>query len=466
MSSVGEVLSGPAGSSAGGVRNRLDADLSWLGKWILAGAFFAMPLNALRPVSSLSYGDVVLLLALGIAVALVAIRMELPTLPRWLWLGAGLILLSALILEVLPAVNVDRLEASFPDTLNQSSLTESLKLLVGAAVLPVVAATIIREWKEIGILAGAWVAGVSLSCAFAVSDAYIGTDLQLAFTYDIDSVIGFFVIEPARSIGLTVHSNALSLTTVMATPMVLFRMTSFRRIALYYPVFLLFLLGVLLSGARAGLIGVILAGILTLVLSKEVRDAIRSNSVRVAAVTVIGLAVCAAVIFGLSVKPSSRAADYFRDRAVSGQAARLESRLLVSSKVEAPQIVMAAEAPPEEDASGSPSAIDRFGGDSSTAVSDLRRRQYLEDSIKYIVERPVPGYGYRWIEASHNIFCAAPALGRCPGPGRVPADRPRLPADWIQTLGPGARRDGQYGQGGNRVAVSASDHGNDRKRDR
>jgi hypothetical protein len=370
--------------------------LTKFGAWLLAGAFFALPLNALRPVDALSYGDLLLLLAAGVAALVVVFRRQLPEVPAWLWGGAVLLLISALLPQVFPPASVAPLKASFPDVLDQSAFVSALKLLFGAAALPVVVATLARDWRSISLLVSAWIAGVAFSCAVAVSDAYIGTDFQLALTYDLVSVVGFFVIEPARSIGLTVHSNALSLTAVMVTPLVIARMTDFRRVLYFYPLFLLLLVGILLSGARAGLVGILLAVVLTLVASPQVRSVLLGRDYRVVLTLGGGLIATAALVLGLSIQPSSRAADFYADQQASTGAGLLAS---VSAR---PLTDVLLASSTDEDA---PPTISRFGGgDESAAVSDGLRRQYLEDSATYISERPFLGYGFRWVETSHNIY--------------------------------------------------------------
>jgi hypothetical protein len=385
---------GPAARSGS-----LEAALSRAGLWVLAATFFFMPLNGVRPVSSLSYGDVFLLIALVIAAALVLVRRQFPAVPWWVWAGSVLLLASALLAEAFPPSSIAELQASFPETPDETPLVMVAKLLVGAAVLPVVAGTVIRGWDGVGTLVSAWIAGVAISCATAVSDAYIGTDIQLALAYDIDSVIGFFVIDPARSIGLTVHSNTLSLTAVMVAPMVLSRMTGLRPILLYYPLFLLLFVAVLLSGARAGLVGIMLGTVLTLAFCPTVRKAVFSKDLRVWLVLIGGFLLMVALVFGVSLKPSSRAAEYFAPAA----SVEAEAGLLASAPVDAlGTAVLVADA---GDDGATPPTIGRFGaGNESAAESDGLRRQYLEDSLRLFAERPVPGYGFRWIESSHNIY--------------------------------------------------------------
>jgi hypothetical protein len=368
-------------------RATIDNRLTTAGEWLLAGAFFALPLNSLRPVGSVSYGDLFLVAAVAVAFALILLRRRLPQVPWWLWGGAAAVAVSAVVSLVFEPASVRDLEASFANTPDGSPLVECAKLLIGAAVLPVAAATIVRRAGAVNLLVTAWIAGVSLSAVSAVLDAYAGTDIQLALAYDIASVAGFFVIEPARSIGLTVHSNALSLTAVMAAPMLLSRMTSLRNTLIYYPLFLLVLVAVLLSGARAGLIGLAIAVGLTVLLSAGLRRSFRQW--RVALTLVVGLAAVAGLVFGLSVKPSSRAAEYYAE-----QSAWTTPVLLASTTP-----AEAVEAEPDE-----PPTIGRFGDSESAAESDRERRQMLEDSIEYISERPLTGYGFRWIESSHNIY--------------------------------------------------------------
>jgi hypothetical protein len=147
---------------------------------------------------------------------------------------------------------------------------------------------------------------------------------------------------------------------------------------------------------------VVLAVIAMLVVSPTVRGTLISRDIRVWLVLVTGLALSVAVVFGLSIKPSSRAAEYF----AAPQASVTVEDGLLASRVGDPTSfgILVADAA-GGNGSSTPPTIGRFGpGDESAAESDGVRRQYLEDSVTYITERPLTGYGFRWIESSHNIY--------------------------------------------------------------
>jgi hypothetical protein len=179
-------------------------------------------------------------------------------------------------------------------------------------------------------------------------------------------------------------------------------MTDFRRLLTYYPVLLLLLFGVLLSGARAGLLGIMIAILAMLVVSPTVRKTLISRDSRVWLVLVAGLALSVAVVFGLSIKPSSRAAEYF---AAPQASVTVKESLLASNEANPSRLGLLVADTGGEDGATPPPTIGRFGpGDESAAESDGVRRQYIEDSLTYIADRPLTGYGFRWIESSHNIY--------------------------------------------------------------
>jgi hypothetical protein len=107
----------------------------------------------------------------------------------------------------------------------------------------------------------------------------------------------------------------------------------------------------------------------------------------------------AALVFGASIKPSSRAAEYF-----AAPSASVETKLLAGGPADSVQTAVLV-AVASDDGTSAPPTIGRFGsGDESAAESDGVRREYLEDAVEYVVERPVPGYGFRWIESAHNLY--------------------------------------------------------------
>ncbi|MGB0120595.1 MAG: O-antigen ligase family protein [Solirubrobacterales bacterium] len=343
--------------------------------WILAAAFFFMPLNALRLTSGLAYGDIFAVLALGIAALMLLTKARpLPKIPVWLWAGGSILMLSMLIVLVFPPDSVEALNISFPDFVNETSAGTAVKLLGALIVIPLVVAIIVDSWKAVGLLVNAWLAGVAVSCAVAMSDAYLGTGLQLALAYDQEMSRGFIeLLDPARHFGLTVHPNALTLTAMLSIPLLLAKMTDARRLMIFFPVLLLLLFGIVLSGSRIGVVGFGLGLLLTLAVNTEFRKTVFTWDPRVALTLVTGLLVSLVLLF-----------------AVPLQSFSLD----------------------ETQENDGPAGVSRVNPDDSTAQeSDALRRQYFEDSVKYIKDRPLVGYGFQWSEASHNIYLQMPLAG-------------------------------------------------------
>lgn len=345
----------------------MDQKLSTAGMWLLAAAFFFMPLNALRLTTDLTYGDVFVVFAFGIAALLLVTRSRsLPKLPVWFWAGGAILLLSIVIVQLFPPESITKLNISFPDFDGVSPGSNSVKLIGAMFVFPLVVAIIVDSWKAVGLLVNAWIAGVTVSCAVAMCDAYLGTGLQIGLAYDPEMTRGFIeLIDPARHYGLTVHPNALSLTAMLSMPLVLAKMTDARRVMMLSPVLLLMVFALFLSGSRIGLVGFALALLFTLVLNPVVRRTLITRDPRVVFTVIAGVAVTAVLLFLVPLHSFSLA----------------------------------------DKESGGPATISRVdSSDPSSQESDSLRRQYFEDSVEYIKERPLVGYGFQWVEASHDLY--------------------------------------------------------------
>ncbi|MGA7434550.1 MAG: O-antigen ligase family protein [Solirubrobacterales bacterium] len=343
--------------------------------WILAAAFFFMPLNALRLTGGLAYGDIFAVLAFGVAALLLLTKARpLPKLPVWLWAGGMLLVLSMLIVQMFPPDSLEPLNISFPDFVNETSASTGVKLLGALIVIPLVVAIVVDSWKAVGMLINAWLAGVTVSCAVALSDAYLGTGLQLGLAFDQEMSRGFIeLLDPARHFGLTVHPNALTLTAMLSIPLLLAKMTDPRRLMIFFPVLLLLLLGIVLSGSRIGVVGFALGLVLTLAVNPEFRKTVFTWDPRVALTLVVGFLVSMLLLFVVPLHSFSL---------------------------------------DETQKNDGPAGVSRVSPDDSTAQeSDALRRQYFEDSVEYIKERPLVGYGFQWSEASHNIYLQMPLAG-------------------------------------------------------
>lgn len=319
-----------------------------LGHWLLAGAFFAMPLNAFRVAGSVTVGDFLLLAAIPFALVAVIARDDIPRLPAWLYAGGFLLISSILLVEVFPPgwreqvfLTPTTLLQEQSDIEDSSSLLSGIRLLIALLFLPVVTCFLADGWRKIRLLTDAWLAGVALSCAVAVLGAAAGID-------PLGSLAGFPLLgeglyQGTRAAGLSVHPVTLALTAVMAAPVVLTRITDRRSGLVYGPVFGLILLAILLSGTRSGLL--------------------------------VLLFICAVV---MAVNPRTR---------------RLLAGVLLAGAA-AICVLLLASIPGTE----------RFqGGDASAGASNQARLNLYEESVSYIADRPLTGYGFELIRDSHSL---------------------------------------------------------------
>jgi len=360
-------------------RERLSRLISRGGEWILVAAFLATPMTSLRLGGSVTVGDILLTLASLLALLLLALRPRLPLSSPWIWSGGAILALSILVVQVFPPASVDALVTSFDGLSYGSSLTTGARLLIAAVVLPVVVSIIVTRWSAIDLLARAFILGVSVSCAAALIDAYAGTSIQTSLAANSDEVTGALISQPPRYVGLTGHPNILSLTVVLCLPLVLGRMTSVRGLLLNLPLCVLFLIAILLSGSRAGLIGIAMVVVLSLALNPRIRKVALSLNYRVLSGYAAGLAVALLLAFVVPVQA-----------------------------VPIPGVPVSQSVPGSDDGEGSGGGIAGFSrldpGSSAAETSDSIRWQYIEESVDHILDRPLIGYGYEWIETSHNIY--------------------------------------------------------------
>ena len=344
------------------------------GEWALFAAFLLTPLTTLRPGTSITFGDCLLALVLAIAVVLVVLRRRLPVALRWVWIGTALLFVSIATVEVFPPVSLEALIETFSGTPYGSSIAGAARLMAALVVFPVAVATVVQRWVTIGLLVNAWIVGVSISCGVAVIDAAAGTGLQASLANNPSLVSDFLGLEPARYVGLSVHPTSFSVSVAMASPLVLGKMTDSGRVLRFSPLFLLFAFGVILSGSRGGLVGMALAIVLTIALNSDVRHAIFSKRPTVLLIIVAELAACTALLLLGTPRP---------DPVIQPTPGTSKARA-------------------GADGNGNVSRIDPFGD--SAQVSNAEREKLVEESLDYVAERPVPGYGFQWIEASHSIY--------------------------------------------------------------
>ncbi|HTU14853.1 MAG TPA: O-antigen ligase family protein [Solirubrobacterales bacterium] len=330
--------------------SRLLAAPGRLGCWLLAAAFFAMPLNAFRVAGSVTLGDMLLLAAIPFALWAVVSRESLPRLPSWLYFGGGLLLTSVLLLELFPPGGIHQVVLTSTTVLQQqsdmeqsSNLMSGVRLLVALVFLPVATCFLADGWGKIRMLTDAWVAGVSLSCLVAVFGAVSGLDpLQAIAGFPL---LGGGLYEGTRAVGFSVHPFTLSLTAVMAAPVVLTRITDLNSGLRYGPLFAVIVAAILLSGTRTGVL--------------------------------VLIAVCAAVLI------ADRRTRKVLGLVMLGGAAVLCVLLLFASIP----------------------GTERFQStDLSAGESNRSRVTLYEESVRYIAERPIVGHGFELVRDSHNLF--------------------------------------------------------------
>ncbi len=212
---------------------------------VLAIALFTV--NALRVSHPFSFGDPLLVVAGGF-VALRYLQRGLPrgAVPVWLPASAAAIFLSGLIAAFRGDVGADLLPT-----------VEFAGTLLG---LPLITLILIDTPRRVEWAVEAWLLAASLSAFVGLVDLAGHLNIGLRLT-GVD-----FVLYTHRAQGLTLHPNHLGLVSAMALPVALIR--AIRPVApgaglgftlrnLGYA--LVLAVGILVSGARAGLLAVVVA---------------------------------------------------------------------------------------------------------------------------------------------------------------------------------------------------------------
>ena len=415
--------------------DRLSERISRLGEWILAAAFFAAPMTSLRLGGSVTVGDLLLALSALLAAILLLLRPRLPFSSRWIWGGAGILALTVVLAQVFPPVSVEALAESFRRDTYGSSLSGGARLLIALVVLPAAVSIVVSRWSAIPLLMNAFIAGVAVSCGAAIVDAYAGTSIQTSLAANPEQVAGALSLQPPRYSGITGHPNILALTVVLALPFVVGRMTSVRRLLRGFPLGVLFLVAILLTGSRGGLLGYAFVLVLSLALNPRVRSVALSLDLRVLGSYAAGLAVTALLVFAVPIqsvprpyeapepetgKAQAGAGKRGQDKDRGGQGGVNSSRgddgARPSGAASGQETGGAGQGNKQSRRDrGEDEKSDRVGGEIaginridpggfSAQFSDAIRRQYIDDSLEYIRDRPFVGYGFEWIEVSHNIY--------------------------------------------------------------
>lgn len=226
-------------------------------------ALFLVAANGVRFGSRMTFSDFLFGLALVALAAGLARhgRGHVPHVPPWLLAGTGILIASAIVAQLFAPDPLPRsvlFEISRSTTLSgdEPNLEYAARMLAAVVVMPVLLAAVCTSAERLRGLATAWVAGTTFSAFTAVLAAFTPIDLQLLtgarFT-------GAF--EPSltalRYTGLTVQPNHLATSAVLVLPIVFARLSA--RPRTYTAVTIVLVGGVILSGSRSGLIGLVLA---------------------------------------------------------------------------------------------------------------------------------------------------------------------------------------------------------------
>lgn len=183
--------------------------------------------------------------------------------PMWL-LGSAVTLFAAGMLA----------QVAFVD-LPSRSLVILLQLCISLVYVPLVVSLSVQNLQQLRRLSGLFVVSACISTFFGLLEFLGITDVASRLS-------GFsgFTYNGGRPASFTAHPNQLGLVSVLAFP---FAMELFRRNRIWAPSLLLLLTGVMISGSRTALAGLVVAAIVTL----WVRGTLTTTRVLKGAVTLV-----------------------------------------------------------------------------------------------------------------------------------------------------------------------------------
>lgn len=214
--------------------------------WLLplAAAFFYFPLNSLRPATSVTWGDAIMVLATGTVVFRLASRQNFIAVPAQFFLPVAFFALSAVL--------------AFMDFQDFTDLIFLMQLMTALVLVPAVVAFAGQGYRHtVIVLMWAWILGNLFSTAVGISShrghSFFGFMDPWALNMWTDYRIS----------GLAVHPNMYAMFVTMSVPVVLTRIiisrVMFERVlALIVLPFLLY--GIKLSGSRAALAALLMIG--------------------------------------------------------------------------------------------------------------------------------------------------------------------------------------------------------------
>lgn len=302
--------------------------------------------NGVR-VGQFTVSDALLLASLPLSLLLAK---RTPRLPRWFLLGAGLVVVAAVVIEMFPpptiASELFRQKNLTTGQVGQDShLTLAARLLLAIAVVPVAVAFATAQRAR--LLVDAWIIGTVFGAGIAVLAAFGPLDLQQTITGQAYSIEAYKLTQ-GRYTGLSVHPTLLGVAAAMACPVVVGRMTNARQGWLYAPALGILVLAVLVSGSRIALIAA-LAGVAVVFVYQH---RARRQMLALAAGAVVLLAFTGSAASGLSTT----------------------QRLMKDA-----------------------------GGVQSAASSDAARSRTIREGMELFERRPI-GWGFQGLRGAHNVL--------------------------------------------------------------
>jgi hypothetical protein len=318
---------------------RLDT-LQYVGVGSLAVAMLAISWNGVRLAPGLAVSDPFLMVAAAAWIASPRTRTRLSVVPGWMVWSVYLLLLAML---------VSALTGLGP----LADASEGVRLGVAMVLTTLVIGTVGHGSGLLGFFIDLWLASVAVSAAVGVADIVAGTSIGTSLT-------GVEIVD--RAAGLTTQVNHLAVSAAMAVPVAFSRFAhahSPRQRFVYAMLVTIAVMGCLVSGSRAGVIGLVV-GLAVLPLIQP------SSGGRIARWMVIAAAVMCVVLL-----------------AIPGDSTTIAVQRLTGSS----------------------------GVAASVSDSDRERSVAIRDALERINESPVVGSGFGELRRAHSVYLQLYAAG-------------------------------------------------------
>jgi hypothetical protein len=257
--------------------------------------------------------------------------------PGWLIGAAALMLASQLLNQFFFVPNPPQ-DPPPSFTVPGPALVTLSRFELAFLIVPVVIGAVASSWRRVNLLANLWVLSAMVSASIAVFDVFTGAGLGSSITgVDVGT----------RAAGLSIHPNALAETCAMTLPIALLRAVQLRGLGRAAGIGACCVLigGILASGSRIGLVGLVLAVLLTGMLIPKLRS-------RIIAIGLIGLVLV--VLLAHNGNPLTQ-------------------------------------------------GFDRLSGGGDAAMADTQRADQLHDSLTIALDHPFTGVGFTVVADAHVL---------------------------------------------------------------